>query len=99
MIEGGAEGKIRAGKCLEFGGDGGLEGGPGCGIVFGDVEDGEVGGVDGAEDDGVVVVGGFDVDDGAFIGWVGDGFNVFVESHRVCHVSSVLCNWGSMVFL
>ena len=33
-----------------------------------------------SEADGEAVVVGFDVDDGAFVGWVGDGFGVFFDA-------------------
>lgn len=36
--------------------------------------------MNGPEADGLVVVVGFDVDDGAFVGWVGGGFGVFLEA-------------------
>ena len=46
--------------------------------------------LEGSEADGLVVVVGFDVDDGAFVGWVGDSFGVFVESIGAGHDSSFL---------
>ena len=70
---------------------------PSVGLVVGDVEDGELVGCDGSEADGVVVVVGFDVDDGAFVGGVGDGFGVCFEASRMIHFLASQCSF-SVIF-
>jgi hypothetical protein len=80
LVVGRAEGEVGAGELGELVGDGVGEQGPAVGVVVGDVEDGEVVVVEGADAEGEVVVVGFDFDDGAFVGWVADGFRVFADA-------------------
>ncbi len=88
LVEGGAEGEVGAWELFEISVYSVGECAPGFGFVIGDVQNRELGVVEGSEAEGVVVVVGFDVDDGALIGWVADGFGVFVESVRLVHMFS-----------
>ena len=78
MIESCTEGEVGAWEGGEFVFDCVGVGGPGGRVVVGEVEDRQLVVVESAEADGVVMVVGFDVDDGAFIGGILDWFGVFM---------------------
>ena len=78
LVEGGAKGEVGAGEGGEFVFDGVSVGVPSGRVIVGEVEDGELVFVEGAEADGMILVVGFDVDDGAFIGGILDWFGVFM---------------------
>ena len=78
MVEGGTEGNVGAGEGGEFLFDSFSMGDPGDRVIIGEVEDRQVVVVEGADADGLVMVVGFNVDDGAFMGGVLDRFDVFV---------------------